>query len=256
MRRNSPMEPTYTATPFRQHAVEFRREVASHTAIAAVVSSDAELHNPVHRVSESVSVVSRGHSSDEQLLAAARSGDGQAFVELCGRYALSIHSRVFRILRNREDTEDALQEALFKAYRHLGQFRGACKFSTWLTRIAINSALMQLRRRRSHSEVSFDLRGDDDQSAETSDFPDSSPNAEQMYAKRQAIDRLSHAVQRLPSLYRSMISQYHVQERSMNEAADNLGITTAAAKSRLLRARLALRSTLSRKRISMTDACF
>jgi RNA polymerase sigma-70 factor (ECF subfamily) len=77
------------------------------------------------------------------------------------------------------------------------------------------------------------------------DFPDSSPNAEQMYAKRQAIDQLSHAVQRLPSLYRSIVSQYHVQERSMNEAADGLGITIAAAKSRLLRARLALRSTLA-----------
>jgi RNA polymerase sigma-70 factor (ECF subfamily) len=240
------MELTYTATPFRQHAVEFHREVASHTAIVAVVSSDAELHNPVQRVSESVTVVNRGYSSDEQLLVAARSGDGQAFVELSSRYADSIHRTVFRILRNREDTEDALQEALFKAYTHLGQFRGACKFSTWLTRIAVNSALMQLRRRRSHSEVSFHQRRDDDQSAETLDFPDSSPNAEQMYAKRQDIDRLSHAIGRLPSRYRSMVSQYHVQERSMNEAADSLGITIAAAKSRLLRARLALRSTLSR----------
>jgi RNA polymerase sigma-70 factor (ECF subfamily) len=250
------MELTYTATPFRQHAVEFHREVASHTAIVAVVSSDAELHNPVQRVSESVTVVNRGQSSDEQLLVAARSGDGQAFVELIGRYAGSIHSTVFGILGNREDSEDVLQEALFKAYTHLGQFRGACKFSTWLTRIAINTALMQLRQRRSHSEVSFYQRGDDDQGVEALDFPDSSPNAEQMYAKRQVIDRLSHAVQRLPARYRSIVSQYHVQERSINEAADNLGITIAAAKSRLLRARLAIRSTLKGKRISMTDACF
>jgi RNA polymerase sigma-70 factor (ECF subfamily) len=250
------MELTSTATPFRQHAVEFRREVPSHSAIAAVVPSVAELHDPVQRVSESVSVLSHGRASDERLLVAARSGDGQAFVELSGRYAVSIHSAVFRILGNREDTEDVLQEALFKAYAHLGQFRGACKFSTWLTRIAINSALMKVRQRRSHSEVSFHQRGDDDQSAETLDFPDSSPNAEQMYAKRQVIDRLSHAVQRLPSRYRSIVSQYHVQERSMSEAADSLGITIAAARSRLLRARLAIRSTLRRKRISRTDACF
>jgi hypothetical protein len=169
------MELTDTATPFRQHAVEFRREVPSYTAIAAVVPSDAELHNPVQRVSESVSVASHGHSSDEQLLVEARSGDGQAFAELSGRYAVSIHRAVFRILRHREDTEDALQEALFKAYTHLGQFRGACKFPTWLTRIAINSALMQLQQRRSHSEVSFHQRGDDNQTAKTLDFPDSSP---------------------------------------------------------------------------------
>jgi RNA polymerase sigma-70 factor (ECF subfamily) len=239
------MELTYTATPFRQHVVEIHREVPSHTAIAAAVPSGAEFNNTVQRVSASVFLVTHGHSSDEQLLVAARTGDGHAFVELSSRYADSIHRTVFRILRNREDTEDALQEALFKAYTHLGQFRGTCKFSTWLTRIAINSALMQLRQRRSHSEVSFEQRGDDDQSAETLDFPDPSPNAEQMYAKRQAIDRLSHAVQRLPSLYRNIVSQYHVQERSMNEAADGLGITIAAAKSRLLRARLALRSTLA-----------
>jgi RNA polymerase sigma-70 factor (ECF subfamily) len=115
---------------------------------------------------------------------------------------------------------------------------------------------MQLRKRRSHSEISFNQRCDDDQVSEIWEFPDPSPNAEQVYAKHQAIDRLSHAVQRLPSCYRTIVSQYHEQERTLQEAADSLGITIAAAKSRLLRARLAIRANLKRKRISMADACY
>jgi RNA polymerase sigma-70 factor (ECF subfamily) len=204
----------------------------------------------------SVSALDYGDASDEQLLLAARSGDERAFVELSSRYTASLHRKVFRILRNREDAEDAVQDALFKAYTHLGQFRSACKFSTWLTRIAINSALMQLRQRRSHSEVSFHQRQDDDQTLAPLDFPDPSPNAEQLYAKRQTIDRLAFEVQRLPSYYRTIVSHYHEQERNLQDAADSLGITVAAAKSRLSRARLAIRSALERKRISMADACF
>jgi len=195
-------------------------------------------------------------ASDEQLLAAARSLDGQAFVELSSRYADSVHTRVFRILRNREDTEDVVQEALVKAYTHLGEFRGSCAFSTWLTRIAINSALMVLRKRRSHSEVSLDQRGDEDQTWEVWEFPDPHPNAEQVYARRQTIDLLSRVVKRLPLRHRGILEQYHGREQSMQEAADTLGITVAAAKSRLLRARLTIRSTLVRKRISMANACY
>jgi RNA polymerase sigma-70 factor (ECF subfamily) len=209
--------------------------------------------NPVQRVYESVSVAGYECLSDEQLLLAARSGDERAFGELTDRYTVSIQGKVFRILRNREDTEDVLQEALLKAYTHLGQFRGACKFSTWLTRIAINTALMQLRKRRSHFVLSFHRHEDDEQNTKALDFPDSSPNAEQVYAKRQAIDQISHAVQRLPSLYRSIIGQYHAEERSMKEAADSLGITIAAAKSRLLRARLFIRSSLDGKCSSIVN---
>ncbi len=182
--------------------------------------------------------------SDLQLLEAARSSDEQAFVELTGRHIQMVHRKIFRILRNREDAEDILQEALFKAYGHLGEFRGTCAFSTWLTRIAINSALMLLRKRRSHSEVSFDqTRGDDQQWAEW-EFPDPSPNAEQAYASRQTAGLLACAVKRLPSGYRSLVEQYHGKERSLREAADTLGITVAAAKSRLQRARLTIRSIL------------
>jgi RNA polymerase sigma-70 factor (ECF subfamily) len=257
------MELTYSAMkseeipPLPTQRVESGPGALSETASATVMTpSAAGLHNPSCRAYVSVSALNYGHASDEQLLVAARSGDERAFVELSSRYTASVQRKVFAILRNREDAEDAVQEALFKAYTHLGQFRGACKFSTWLTRIAINSALMQLRQRRSHFEVSFHQRRDDEETWEILDVPDPSPDAEQVYARHQAIGRLSHAVQRLPSSYRTIVSEYHEQERPLKETADNLGITLSAAKSRLLRARIAIRSILKSDPISMASACF
>jgi hypothetical protein len=92
-------------------------------------------------------------ATDEVLTLAARSGNGPAFVELSGRHSKKIQLHVYRILSNWEDAEDVVQESLLKAFKHLGQFRGTCSFSSWLTRIAINSALMLLRRRRVRLEL-------------------------------------------------------------------------------------------------------
>ena len=165
------------------------------------------------------------NASDQQLLETARSSNEHAFVELVGRHAQMVQKKIFRILRNHEDTEDIVQEALFRAYAHLGEFRGTCAFSTWLTRIAINLALMLLRKRRLRTEVSFDQPRDCFQAWGDWEYPDSSPNAEQAYASRQTADLLARAVKRLPSRYRNVVEQYHGKERSLQEAADNLGIT-------------------------------
>jgi len=184
------------------------------------------------------------NASDQQLLETARSSNEQAFGELIGRHAQMVQKKIFRILRNHEDAEDIVQEALFRAYAHLGEFRGACAFSTWLTRIAINLALMLLRKRRLRTEVSFDQPIDGFQTWGDWEYPDSSPNAEQAYASRQTAELLARAVKRLPSRYRNVVEQYHGKEQSLQEAADNLGITVAAVKSRLLRARLTIRNIL------------
>jgi RNA polymerase sigma factor (sigma-70 family) len=190
--------------------------------------------------------------SDDELLAAARSSDGRAFAELCRRHTDSIQKRIFRMLRNREDTEDVLQEAICKAFVHLQCFRGTCRFSVWLTQIAINSALMLMRKRRSHSEISYDQRADHEW--QTWEFPDRSPNPEQIYVKRQAIERMLVAVNRLSPPYRTLVQQFHGTEQSLQETADRLGIKVGAAKSRLLRARLKIRSSLKKQRISLEDA--
>ena len=195
------------------------------------------------------------HASADELLFAARNSDGCAFAELCRRHAGSIQKRVFRILRNREDTEDVLQDAVFKAFLHLRSFRGTCAFSTWLTQIAINSALMLMRKRRSRSEISYVQRADQDQEWQIWEFPDRSPNPEEIYAKQQAIERVAVAVNRLSPPYRDLVQQFHGTEQSLQETAEKLGIKVGAAKSRLMRARLKIRSSLKKQRISFADAC-
>ena len=148
--------------------------------------------------------------------------DKEAFAELCSRHVKSVQRKVFGIVRNHEDTEDVVQEALLKAYTHLSGFRGSCTFSTWLMSIAINSALMLLRKRKGHSEVSFDYSVDDDQTWSSWEFADPHLDTERSYARRQALRVLSGAVVRLPSRYRSVLERYHAREQSMKESADTL----------------------------------
>ena len=193
---------------------------------------------------------------DDELLVAARSSDGRAFAELCRRHAEPIQKRVFRILRNREDTEDVLQDAICKAFVNLYCFRGECSFKTWLTQIAINSALMLIRKRRSRPETSYDQRTDQDQEWQIWEFADRSPNPEQICAKRQAIERMTVAVNRLSPRYRDLVHQFHGAEQSLQETAEKLGIKVSAAKSRLLRARIKIRSRLEKQRISFSDTCY
>lgn len=195
-------------------------------------------------------------ATNEQLVEAAKSLDKDAFAELSKRHVKSVHRRVFGIVRNHEDTEDVVQDTLFKAYTHLSGFRGSCAFSTWLMSIAINSALMLVRKRRGHSEVPFGQAADDNQTWNVWEVADHNIDAETTYARHQTISVLSRSVTRLPLRYRSVLESYHVRERSMRETADALGITLPAAKSRLLRARINLRASLARQGISIADAHF
>jgi RNA polymerase sigma-70 factor (ECF subfamily) len=195
-------------------------------------------------------------ASDDQLLAAAKASDERAFEELCGRHVGSVRKRVHSMVRNSEDTEDVLQDSLLKAYRHLREFKESCSFSTWITRIAINTALMHLRKRKSRREVSFDQASETNQTWSTCDIPDPSPSTDRAYAKRETLEVMLRAVNRLPPLYRGLLEQYHAQEKPLQEAADKLGITVASAKTRLFRARRTLRSMLERQRLSRFDVCY
>jgi RNA polymerase sigma-70 factor (ECF subfamily) len=109
------------------------------------------------------SVTQHSRVSDEQLLSRARSGDQIAFGELCLRYTGILKQRIFRIVRNREDAEDILQETLLSAYRHLDTFRGTCRVSTWMMKIGINTSQMILRKRRSMPEVIAEQVSEDGQ---------------------------------------------------------------------------------------------
>ena len=143
----------------------------------------------------------------------------------------------FTMLRNKEDAEDVLQEALCKALRRLPSFEGRSRFSTWLTRIVINSALMVLRHRRSHRECSLDEMMEDHPESLARRTVDKRPDPEQIHAVRELYEILEERLRRLPILDRDTIRRYAINGRSARESCLALGISFATFKSRVLRAR-------------------
>jgi RNA polymerase sigma factor (sigma-70 family) len=181
--------------------------------------------------------------SDERLVKAAQNGHPTAFDTLCERYARRVFRTAHRVTRNREDAEDAVQDALLRAFVHIRDFDGRSSFVTWLTRIAINSALMLLRKRRTTLEV---VTKDWDDSAATEQsyrIPDRAPNPERRYLQNEAARTLKKAVQALRPSLREVVEIQQLQERSLQETAEMMCISVAATKSRLLHARVALRKS-------------
>jgi RNA polymerase sigma factor (sigma-70 family) len=177
------------------------------------------------------------------LVAAAKDGDRQAYAELCRRHSPQVFRMVLRITGNFADAEDTLQEALLKAYVHIRGFEGRSAFSSWLTRIAVNSALMLLRKRRSQLMHCFE----DDPEAYDFKLPEPmeayrSPeeNCIQNSLKRE----LGRAIRYLPPNLRVVIQIRYRHDTPLSEIAKMLGISEAAAKSRLLRARSKIRAHL------------
>ena len=181
--------------------------------------------------------------SEAILVEAAKSGNHSAFEELWARHSDTAFRSAYRILGNREDAEDTLQDAWMKAFVHLKTFDGRSKFSTWLTRIAINSALMVLRRKRSHPETSMDWSGDGE-TWEQWEVPDNRSNIEDLYLKKEAELKLEEAIESLRPPLRSVIEIQRLHYGTQKEIADAAGISVTALKSRLLRARALLRSSL------------
>jgi RNA polymerase sigma-70 factor, ECF subfamily len=182
------------------------------------------------------------------LVTAAQGGDQKAFVELCGRYSTLTKKKIFMIVRNHEDAEDALQDTLLRAYTHLSSFRRSCKFSSWLTTIGVNSALMILRKRRVRKETY--ASGLDTEIMELKEPVDPSPGPEGIYLKQQAILLVRREVEKLQPSLRSAVNHYYRSECSLLEAAKAHEISLGAAKSRLLRGRAKLRSSLASYGIS------
>jgi RNA polymerase sigma-70 factor, ECF subfamily len=183
--------------------------------------------------------------SDDDLITAAQRGDEKAFVELCGRHSSVAKKMIFNIVRNHEDAEDALQDTLLRAYKHLTSFRRSCKFSTWLTTIGVNSALMILRKRRNRRESYASTGNLDKETVELQEPVDRSPGPEAIYLKQQAIRVVRQEVEKLNPSLRSVVNHYYGSECSLEEVAKAEEISLAAAKSRLLRGRVRLRSSLA-----------
>lgn len=180
---------------------------------------------------------------DLELVAAAKAGSKAAFEELQRRYSTRLYKRILSMTKNREDAEDALQDTFLRAYISLHSFEGRSQFVSWLTRIAINSALMILRKRRSKPEISFDMRSGSDGQILSFDVRDTALNPEQICEQRQRCYCALRAVHRLHPKLRETLSVWMNQECSMKEVACTLDLSLAAVKARVHRARKRLGCT-------------
>jgi RNA polymerase sigma-70 factor (ECF subfamily) len=179
--------------------------------------------------------------SEARLVFQAKRGHQGAFGELCERYSQKILRTALRITRNREDAEDALQDSFLSAFVHIRKFDGRSSFYTWLTRIAINSALMKLRKNRACREISMDEPLDGGEERAHYEPADASPDPEARCAQRERATMVSGAVRRLRPAIREAVEMRHLQEFSIKETAQALGISVEATKGRLFHARAALR---------------
>jgi RNA polymerase sigma-70 factor (ECF subfamily) len=182
--------------------------------------------------------------SDGALVASAKSGNSRAFDKLTVRHSHKLHAMARRIMKNEQDAEDVVQECFLKAFLHLAEFEERSRFSTWLTRIAMNEAFMSLRRRRSAPEI---LQGDSEENifAPTQMFVDQGPSPEESCSQSERTELFTEAVNRLtPKLRHTMLLSV-MEDHSMQETARIERISVSAVKSRLLHGRRILRQALN-----------
>lgn len=180
------------------------------------------------------------------LVRAAKRGDDAAFEELVRRYDRNVFRIAQHITQNREDAEDVVQDAFLKAYQNLGNFQEQSKFYTWLVRIAVNEALMKLRRGRGRKMVSLDQDVETGEDTVPREVADWSPNPAQLYDQAELKEILTRTIQGLPATFRTVFVLRDVEGLSTEETATALDLSVPAVKSRLLRARLQLRERLNR----------
>jgi len=196
----------------------------------------------VHPPSE----VTPAASEETALVAKAQAGDAQAFTDLVNRYERKIYRIAKHITQNDEDAEDVLQDAFVKAYEHLDDFHEQSKFYTWLVRIAVNEALMRLRKRKTDRTVPLDEPVDTGEETVVREIAVWDDNPEEKYGTTEIRRILDEAIQSLKPAFRTVFQLRDIEELSTEETAQLLGLSIPAVKSRLLRARLQLREKLTR----------
>jgi RNA polymerase sigma-70 factor (ECF subfamily) len=180
---------------------------------------------------------------DDLLVQSAQAGQEWAFAELCARNSKRVFNTIYGVTKNREDAEDALQDSMMRAFLHLKQFDGRSSFATWFTRIGINSALMILRKRRIRLETSIDATAEGE-TWQTWQIADHSADPEKHYVGHERSAHLKNAICRLPSALRLVVERGQMEGHSMKQIAHNMGISIPATKSRLARAKVALRKSM------------
>jgi RNA polymerase sigma factor (sigma-70 family) len=199
-------------------------------------------------------------TAEEQLVAAAKGGDEEAFETLFNRHQRKIFMIAFRYTRVREDAEDIVQQTFEKAFVHLQKFEGKSSLSTWLTRIAINQALMLLRSRRGLREVLIADSSGDEEATPALELADASPDPEARFLQREKTQILSAAVRQLRPGMRKAIELRELGELSNRDTAAHMGVSIGAVKARVFHARRKLAKTLTRymrpRRVSRNGISF
>ncbi len=183
--------------------------------------------------------------SEVRLLSDAKRGEPEAFEALCQTLRPRLIKIALRIARNREDAEDAVQDSIMKAFVHINDFHGNSRFSTWLTRIVMNSALMINRKNRSARQISADELPSTGEPGLHFQIPDRSPNPEQTYVERERRTILHSAIRRLRPRIRAVVEMAQFRELPIKETAKVLDISVAAAKGRFFHARATLRKSVT-----------
>lgn len=185
-------------------------------------------------------------SDDLELVHSTQHGNISAFEQLVARYDGKLLRIAQHVTHNREDSEDAVQEAFLKAYQHLGEFREDAQFSTWLIRITINEALSRLRKRRAIKEVSLDEDFEGDDVKLPREVADWAPNPEELYCSSELRDILLKTLDELRPILRTVFVLRDIEGLSIDQTAEVLSLTSSAVKARLWRARLDVRELLTR----------
>jgi RNA polymerase sigma-70 factor (ECF subfamily) len=183
---------------------------------------------------------------DMDLVHASKNGDDAAFEQLVKRYDRKLLRIAQSVTRNREDSQDAVQEAFLKAYQHLAEFREACQFSTWLIRITVNQALMKLRKHRRTAETSLDEDFGDEGDILPRVVTDWAPNPEQLCWASELRDILRRALEELRPISRTVFILRDIEGLTIDQTAVALNMSQTAVKARLWRVRLQLREALSK----------
>ena len=180
---------------------------------------------------------------DLALIERVLAGDNRAFEPLVRKHERRVFRVAMAVLGNAEDAEEAMQDAFIKAYRHLDQFRRESRFTTWLTRITINESLQKRKSRK--DSVPLDESHDLENQFVPRRFEPWRADPEKLYGRQELRQIIEAAIQALPAIYREAFVLRDVEEMSAEEAAEAIGITVGAMKSRLLRARMTIRETLA-----------
>jgi RNA polymerase sigma-70 factor (ECF subfamily) len=186
-------------------------------------------------------------------LAAAKRGDSAAFEILCKQSASTVFHIARRMMRSKEDAEDVVQESFQLAFVHLKSFKGGSRFSTWLSRIAINASLMKLRRKKHSRDVSLDESAETEEPSFRQDVEDQGPNPEELYAHKERQRILFEALNELTPGMRKAIELRELGERSTQETAQIMGISASAVKARVFHGRKILRERLKDHGTSARD---